>query len=184
MYCVGLSYWIWGECWYVICIYVCFSETRHWGQGRKREREAPPYPGCKTRLLGRLSFFPGWPLGIPSPSQWFEIFLFFLYWVANTQLNYWTKRMVRIRSITYDPRNTSRTVADLISCRPTVQSGKNCSLAQCLWAGTHPRARNYRYTTWDFKQDFIKFSSIAFIFKSNRALNRFKVPVPLSFECS
>ena len=39
-----------------------------------------------------------------------SVFFSFLSWMANTQRNHWTKRMVRIRVITgtYDPRNYPR----------------------------------------------------------------------------
>ena len=56
---------------------------------------------------------------------YFSILFFFVSWVANTQLNHWTKRVVSTRVITQHPRNcpgplpTGRAVSDCIQLRAT-----------------------------------------------------------------
>ena len=75
----------------------------------------PDFPDCRkfTRLV--------W-----SPNS--HSFSFFLSWGLKTQLPHWTKRVVRTRLLTYDPRNCPfrdhPIIADMLT-------GKHSS--QCLW---------------------------------------------------
>ena len=67
-----------------------------WGVCGGRAQPRPSWKLAKG-WVGKVGLIVRWVFGM--------FVSFFLSWVANTQLNYWTKRMVGIRWITYDPRN-------------------------------------------------------------------------------